>query len=104
MNIDLNIEHSNTVLELQFSDVKHGKGLWKFNNSLLHDINYINCINEKIDEIIRQYCLPVYDIEYVLNMNRSQIKLIINDKLLLRNPFDGDTWNDYISFSSYRAK
>ena len=66
------------MLELQF---KHGKGLWKFNNSLLHDIDYIHFMNENNDRIIPQYCLSVYDTDYVLKMDRSQIKLVINDQL-----------------------
>ena len=75
-NIDLSYksDHSIDVLVLQFSDVKHRKGIWKFNNLLLHDIDYINCIKDKMDDILLQYCLPVYENDYGLNMNRSQIE------------------------------
>ena len=43
-------DHSLVMLSIDFSNVTHGKGLWKFNNSLLQDINYLECINKKIEE------------------------------------------------------
>ena len=86
-NCDIDVsyksDHSIILIVLQCTEIKHGKGLWKFNNSLLHDIDYINCINKKIDEILLQYCLPVYDHDYATNMDRSQVQLVINDQLFL---------------------
>ena len=34
-------DHSPVVLSLKLDNFTHGKGLWKFNNSLLHDCEYI---------------------------------------------------------------
>ena len=34
-------DHSTIVLTLQINEFIKGKGLWKFNNSLLKDMNYI---------------------------------------------------------------
>jgi hypothetical protein len=50
--------------------VSHGKGLWKCNNALLHDIEFLDIINKKIplDEIKLQHCFPLYDIDYVLDV------------------------------------
>lgn len=44
-------DHSITSLLCCFVDVVHGKGLWICNNSLLHDIDYLKCINIKIGEV-----------------------------------------------------
>ena len=39
-------DHSMIILELEFNLFIRGKGLWKFNNSLLYDIDYINMVKE----------------------------------------------------------
>ena len=62
------------TLEFSFTQFKKGKPLWKHNNSLLHDIEYIKIINNKIDEVKRQYALPVYDIEDIENIPDQQIQ------------------------------
>ena len=106
-NCDIDIsyrsDHSIIVLELQFSKQEHGKGFWKFNNSLLKDKEYVDCINKKIDSVILQYCLPVYNTENVLNIDKSQLQFIIDDQLFLETllmEIRGET----ISFSTYKAK
>ena len=71
------------ILDISFIQFPKGKPLWKHNNSLLHDKDYIKLINEKIDEIKRQYALPVYDIENIQNIPDDQIQFTINDQLFL---------------------
>jgi hypothetical protein len=34
------------ILKLKFDDFKHGKGIWKHNNSLLKDLNYLEAIKQ----------------------------------------------------------
>ena len=86
-NCDIDIsyrsDHSIIVLELQFSYQKHGKGYWKFNNSLLNDIEYVNLINKKINNVILQYSLPVYNRENIINIDRSELQFIIDDQLFM---------------------
>ena len=41
-------DHSIIILSICFNDFKHGKGLWKFNNSLLYDEVYLNTIKSVI--------------------------------------------------------
>ena len=36
-------------------EAKHGKGLWNFNTSLLHDKEYINVVKQEICNTISQY-------------------------------------------------
>ena len=106
-NCDIDIsyrsDHSIIVLELQFSNQKHGKGYWKFNNSLLNDIEYVNLINKKINNVILQYSLPVYNRENITNIDRSELQFIIDDQLFMETllmEIRGET----ISFSSYKTK
>ena len=42
-------DHSMVILELEFIPFVHGKGLWKFNNSLLYDLEYSNIVKKKKD-------------------------------------------------------
>ena len=36
-------DHPMVILELEFIPFVRGKGLWKFNNSLLYDLEYKYC-------------------------------------------------------------
>ena len=60
-------DHSMVSLKCNFNHFVKGKPLWKFNNSLLNDINYLTLINEKINEIKIQYALPIYNIENIFD-------------------------------------
>ena len=93
-------DHSMITLEFSFTQFKKGKPLWKHNNSLLHDIEYIKIINNKIDEVKRQYALPVYDIE---NIPDQQIQFTINDQLFLETLLI-ELRGKSISYSSYKKK
>lgn len=76
-------DHSPVYVSLKLNNFKHGKGLWKFNNSLLKDIEYIKCINNHIDQIKQQYAVPVYERESVLDIPAADIQFIINEQLFL---------------------
>ena len=39
-------DHSMISLSIVFNDFKKGRGLWKFNNSLLYDENYLDCVKD----------------------------------------------------------
>ena len=57
------------------------KGYWKFNNSLLRDIEYVNQVKKIIQQTIIQYMLPVYDIDYIKRENYENIQFCIDDQL-----------------------
>ena len=40
-------DHSIIEISINLCEFKHGKGYWKFNNSLLKNQNYLNMINLK---------------------------------------------------------
>lgn len=48
-------DHSIVVLELKFNPFERGRGLWKFNNSLLTDMVFIDKVKEIIDRVKSQY-------------------------------------------------
>ena len=54
-------DHSTVILSFQINDFKRGSGLWKFNNSLLRDREYINIVKDCIQQVKEQYMLPIYD-------------------------------------------
>ena len=106
-NCDIGIsyrsDHSIIILQLCFSSVQHGKGLWKFNNSLLMDIEYVNCINRKIEEVELQYCLPVYNFENILLLDKTKIQFVINDQLFLETLLM-EIRGENIFYASFKAK
>ena len=53
-------DHSPVFLTLKLNNFTHGKGLWKFNNSLLYDLEFIETINETIKQVKENYALFVY--------------------------------------------
>ena len=91
------------ILKCKFNDFIKSKGLWKFNNSLLKDIDFLNLINKKIEDIKIQYALPVYKTENIGNISNDIIQFTINDQLFLETllmEIRGKT----ISYSSYKKK
>ena len=62
---------------------KHGKGLWKFNTSLLSNQEYLTLINNTIEDEMVQYALPVYNPVYLKRNNFENIQLRIDENLFL---------------------
>ena len=48
-------DHSAVILELKFNSFERGRGLWKFNNSLLTDKIYVDKVKETIERLKIQY-------------------------------------------------
>ena len=57
------------------------KMYWKFNNSLLRDINFVTEIKEVILATKIQYSVPVYQKDEIINIPDDQIQFTINDQL-----------------------
>ena len=96
-------DHSTVVLSLTVNEFKKGKGLWKFNNSLLKDIEYAKLIKDCIQQIKEQYMIPVYDLEFVRNNENCPMQLKISDQLFLETlliEIRGKT----ISYSAFKKK
>jgi hypothetical protein len=96
-------DHSIILLKLKFVSFDHGKGLWKHNNSLLKDLDYLKEINKIIDKTIIQYAVPIYNYENILDINPSDLQLTINDQLFL-DTLLMEIRGKSISYSSYKKK
>ena len=51
-------DHSILILTLTPSSFNKGRGLWKFNNSLVGDLEYINRVKQIVLEVKKQNGLP----------------------------------------------
>lgn len=73
-------DHSMVILELEFIPFVRGKGLWKFNNSLLYDLEYSNIVKKKILEVKKQYGALVYNFENIHKISNDDLisLLIVN--------------------------
>ena len=91
------------TLSLTMNNFEHGKGLWKHNNSLLTDADYLKLINSKILEIKKQYCLPVYNLENIDQIPDEELQFIINDALFLETLMM-EIRGKSISYASYKKK
>ena len=60
-----------------------GKGLWKFNDSLLHDTEYVQLVKKQIKDVKEQYSVHVYNKETLRDIDNLDIQLIIDDQLFL---------------------
>ena len=60
-----------------------GKGLWKFNNSLLHDTEYVKLVKKQIKDVKEQYSVHVYNKEALRDIDNLDIQLTMNDQLFL---------------------
>ena len=48
-------DHSLCHVSLPFTQQQRGRGTWKFNNSLLHDHEYVNMVKLTINNLVTQY-------------------------------------------------
>ena len=96
-------DHSMIILKMSFTNFIPGRPLWKHNNSLLTDIDYLNTINNKIHEIKCQYALPVYNFENINLIPDNQLQLTIDDQLFLEVLLM-EIRGKSISYSCYKKK
>ena len=75
-------DHSCIELTITLNNFKIGKGIWKFNNSLLKNQDYLNLINKVIKEEAIKYALPVYNLEY-LDENYREVNFTIDNDIFL---------------------
>ena len=65
-------DHSIIEININLSSFKHGKGYWKFNNSLLKNQEYLDLINKIITEEKVKYAVPVYSQNYLTNTDETK--------------------------------
>ena len=72
-------DHSIVELTLTLCKFKRGKGIWKFNCSMLKQKEYLSVVNSLIEKEKEICAIPVYRIENISHISDSDIQFIIND-------------------------
>ena len=97
-------DHSIICLYINTNQMNNTKKTyWKFNNSLLKDKPFIEKTKKIILDTIKQYALPVYNLENIETINNQDIIFSIDDQLFydtLLMEIRGST----ISYASYKKK
>ena len=68
---------------IMMSNFLRGKGIWKFNPTLLVDQEYLKLINQSIDEEVKKYAVPLSNRQILNETPVSDINLTITDDLFL---------------------
>ena len=97
-------DHSIIQLEIEFSKFQIGKGIWKFNTSLLSNQDYLKIIKKVINEEKVKYALPIYQLNYIEDTSSNEyLQFVIDEDTFLELLFlriRGET----IKFSSVLKK
>ena len=64
-------DHSIVTLSLDVAKQPRGRGLFKFNSSLLKDIKYVELVKKTILETVQEYAVPIYNQENVAKKKQS---------------------------------
>ena len=96
-------DHSAVILSLKKEEIQRDRPFWKFNNSLLKDMDYIQQIKRTISDVKKQYAVPVYNFDSIDDIPNETIQFQISDQLffeMLLLEIRGKT----ISYASYKKK
>lgn len=96
-------DHSMVTLSMAMDNFEHGRALWKHNNSLLTDMEYLKIINAKILDVKKQYCLPVYNLDNIDEIPDNELQLVISDQLFLETLLM-ELRGKSISYATYKKK
>ena len=94
-------DHSSIEMHFALSKFRMGKGVWKMNNSLLYNKEYLEIINNAIEDEKFKYAIPIYNLEHIKEF--SNIQFTIQPETILEMLFmriRGET----IKYSSLRKK
>ena len=88
-------DHSIVKVTMTFCKFKRGKGVCKFNCSLLKDSEYIQQGNKTINVTRQQYAIPVYNPCNIENISDSDIHFVIDDSEFLEVLLLKSRWGIY---------
>ena len=74
-------DHNDITLQLKLTENNRGKGYWKFNNSSLKDIAYVNIVKQTIDKVKETYKIKE-NITNDNNITNKNIEFNIKDQLI----------------------
>ena len=75
-------DHSIIELSITINKFKVGKGVWKFNNNLLKNLDYLDLINNTIQNEVLKYAIPVYNLDFI-KTNYKSLNFVIDHDLFL---------------------
>ena len=75
-------DHSIVELDLTLHKFEIGKGTWKLNTGLLKNPDYLNMINNIIDEEKLKYAIPIYNCDYIIKTD-EELTFTIDDDIFL---------------------
>ena len=96
-------DHSPVILHIKKEQFKRDRPFWKFNNSLLKDLDYVNEIKKTIIEVKKQYAVLAYNFENIEMISNEELTLQIGDQLFFETlllAIRGKT----ISFATFKKK
>ena len=76
-------DHSLITLTLELEKETKRNQFWKFNASLLHDLKYLEEINELILNVVAEYAAFPYNRANLKDIPASEIQFLISDQLIL---------------------
>ena len=70
------------ILSMKRDEIQRDRPFWKFNNSLLKDIEYVQQIKKLISDLKKQYAVPVYNRDNIDSVSSQFIQFqMISDQL-----------------------
>ena len=96
-------DHSLITLSLKKQEFVRDRPYWKFNNSLLTDKEYVQCIKSVINNITLQYAVPVYNMDSIKEIDPDNIAFTISDQLFFETLLM-EIRGKSISYASYKKK
>jgi len=96
-------DHSLVSINFCFSDLDRGKGYWKFNNSLLKDLDYVNLVKSTIKNVIIQYVVTPYNPNSIDDIHPMDLSFQISDQLLFEM-FLLEIRGKTISYSAFKKR
>ena len=76
-------DHNIIELSILKSTQERGKGLWKMNNALLENKDFVRMVKNEIDLVKATYALTIYSDEFIKKDNGELLELMISDPLFL---------------------
>ena len=81
-----------------------GKGIWKFNCSLLKDKDYFELINKTIKDETVKYAAKIYNTKKINEISFDKIHLTIGDHLFLEASENETDYNTILNTTEERTE
>ena len=76
-------DHSIVEINMFFCKFTKGKGVWKFNCSLLKDSIYLELVNNLIALVKKDYAVPVYNLDNIHQIGDTDLHIELNNSEFL---------------------